>query len=348
MHNIDNWQELLRQKEDEIIVLKDKLDTFKEKEKTQESVFAEVYQLYKVIKEQKKELEELHKEVLQKNKEIKQQAEELYTQNETLLVTMAKLTEKEKHILQSINYAQRIQEAMLPFLERIEQSLDKENFFILYKPRNIVSGDFYFFEQIGHKIVIIAADCTGHGVPGALMSMIGINILEEIIISLKITQPDIILNQLHKKIQYALKQQETQNKDGMDIAVCVIDKTKKTIEYAGANNSIYVIQEGVLQDHKADKFAIGGHQTEIERIFTKHSIDISKPTMLYLFSDGYQDQFGGIENRKFMKKRFRELLSSIYTKPLDLQKIILDDTLKDWQMNTYEQTDDILVMGIKL
>ncbi len=348
MHYPDNWQELLEQKDNEIVALTDKLNTFEEKAKTQEGVFAEVYQLYKVIKQQKKELEELHREVLQKSEEINQQSEELHAQNETLLVTMADLTKKDKHILESINYAQRIQAAMLPFLERIEKSLNKENFFILYKPRNVVSGDFYFFEQIGYKSVIIAADCTGHGVPGALMSMIGMNILEEIVIGLKITQADSILNQLHKKIQYALKQQETQNRDGMDMSVCVIDKIQKTVEYAGANNPIYVIQNSILQEYKADKFAIGGHQTETERIFTKHSIDISKTTMLYLFSDGYQDQFGGIDNRKFMKKRFKELLFSIHTKSLNLQKIILDDTLKDWQMNTYEQTDDILVIGIKI
>ncbi|TAH21407.1 MAG: hypothetical protein EAZ08_03540 [Cytophagales bacterium] len=302
-----------------------------------------------IIKNFKNEFTRYAQIIEQQNQSIFDQNEELQSQAQAINRQNEELAKKNDDVAASISYAQRIQAAILPSLEEnIEKNLQKDMFFILYKPRNIVSGDFYFFEQIDDKLVIIAADCTGHGVPGALMSMIGMNTLEEIVVSLKITQADNILNQLHKKIQYALKQQETNNRDGMDISVCVIDKANNSMEYAGANNPMYVIQEGVLHEYKADKLGIGGYQTETERIFTKHFIDISKPTIFYLFSDGYQDQFGGADNRKFMKKRFRELLFSIHHEPLHLQKTILDNTLKNWQMDYYEQTDDILVMGIKI
>lgn len=258
------------------------------------------------------------------------------------------IDQKSKKISDSIQYAQRIQNALLPFHDKIEQNLGREHFFILYEPRDVVSGDFYFFEKVGSKQIIAAADCTGHGVPGALMSMIGINILEEIVVSLQITEPNEILNQLHKKIRYALKQSETRNRDGMDIAVCVIDHEKKTLAYSGAKNPLYLIQNGKLTELKADKKTIGGHQVEDERFFTAHQLALEKESVFYIFSDGYQDQFGGENNQKFMVKHFREFLFSIHQEPMPTQKILLEKKLKEWKRGLYEQTDDILVMGIKI
>ncbi len=258
------------------------------------------------------------------------------------------IDQKNKKIGDSIHYAQRIQNALLPFQEQIEQSLGKEHFFIFYQPRDVVSGDFYFFEQVGNKQIIAAADCTGHGVPGALMSMIGINLLEEIVVSQEVIEPNEILNQLHKKIRYALKQNETRNRDGMDIALCVIDRENKTLVYAGAKNPLYLLQNGELIELKADKKTIGGHQSEEERFFSSHKIQLEKESLFYIFSDGYQDQFGGENNQKFMIKRFREFLFSIHQQPLAEQKMLLEQKLTEWRKGIYEQTDDILVIGVKI
>jgi serine phosphatase RsbU (regulator of sigma subunit) len=180
---------------------------------------------------------------------------------------------------------------MLPFPDRIAQSLG-EDYFILFKPKDIVSGDFYWFQDMSienydlgitnrilnsekeNKIIIVAADCTGHGVPGAFMSMIGNELLNQIVNVHHITSPDMILNQLHKGIRYALKQDETSNRDGMDIAICVIDKEKQVLEYAGAMNPLFYIQDNQFFEIKADKKSIGGLQGEEDRVFTKHTIQL--------------------------------------------------------------------------
>jgi serine phosphatase RsbU (regulator of sigma subunit) len=175
----------------------------------------------------------------------------------------------------------------------------------------VVSGDFYFFEEVDKKLIIMAVDSTGHGVPGAFMSMIGINLLEEIILSKRNTNPAEILTLLHKKIRFALKQGETDNRDGMDLSIVVIDKEKQIMEFAGAKNAMIYIQNNELFTLKADKMPIGGEQKEEERIFTKQSVDISQPTTIYLFTDGYQDQFGGKSKKKFMKLNFIHILKIV-------------------------------------
>ena len=213
----------------------------------------------------------------------------------------------------------------------------------------MVSGDFYFFGEVDNKLIIMAVDCTGHGVPGAFMSMIGMNLLEEIIVFQKNTNPAEILTLLHKKIRLVLKQAETQNGDGMDLSMIVIDKEKQIMEFAGAKNAMIYIQNKELFTLKADKMPIGGEQKEMERVFTKQSVDISLPTTIYLFSDGYQDQFGGKNKKKFMVSQMRELFLGFQNMQMSAQQNILDETIENWMAEGQEkQIDDILVLGVKI
>ncbi|MGQ0828052.1 MAG: tetratricopeptide repeat protein [Bacteroidota bacterium] len=256
------------------------------------------------------------------------------------------IEEKNKDITDSINYARRIQNAILPSIDLIYETL--EDSFVLYKPKDIVSGDFYTFIKKNDKVIIAAADCTGHGVPGAFMSMIGNNQLNHIIIEKEILQPSEILNNLHEGIRSALKQDiaEGQTRDGMDIALCSIDLKQKEIQYAGANRPLYLLKNGQLEEIKANKFSIGGLQSEDKRKFNNHIIPISASDSMYIFTDGYADQFGANSGKKFMTKRFKELLFSIQDKSMKEQKTILDDTIEKWKGNL-EQVDDILVIGIR-
>jgi tetratricopeptide (TPR) repeat protein len=306
-------------------------------------VFA--YFIFKLRQKEKKAKEE----VLQQKEEIQQINEELHTTLETVKLQKTEIEGKNERINDSIRYAQRIQKALLPFEEKFAQHLGKENFFILHKPKDVVSGDFYFFQEVDNKLIIMAVDCTGHGVPGAFMSMIGINLLEEIIVFQRNTNPAEILTLLHKKIRFVLKQKETKNVDGMDLSMVVIDKEQKIMEFAGAKNAMIYIQNKELYTLKADKMPIGGEQKEEERIFTKQSVDISQPTTIYLFTDGYQDQFGGKKKKKFMISQMRELFLGFQNIQMSEQQNILNQTIEDWKIQGQEkQIDDILVLGVKI
>jgi serine phosphatase RsbU (regulator of sigma subunit) len=289
----------------------------------------------------------------ERNEELKQTNEELTATLELAENRQKEIEKKNEDITASILYAKRIQSAVLPFSEVISESLGQEQFFILYKPRDIVSGDFYWFAEIEDelnnqkKIIFAVADCTGHGVPGAFMSMIGNELLNEIVIEKNISSPDLILNYLHKRIRYVLKQGQSDSKDGMDISICVINKQNQTIEFAGANNPMYWIYDHHLNDLKADKLPIGGEERHKERIYTKHTLPLLPNSTIYLFSDGFQDQFGGAEDKKFMVKHFRNLLFSIHQEDMPTQKAILDKTIIEWIGNG-TQTDDITVVGIRM
>ncbi len=280
----------------------------------------------------------LEKKVEERTMEVTQQKHEIEKKNEDITA--------------SITYAKTIQAAMLPTEEEIAKFLPEH--FILFKPRDIVSGDFYWFQHIGEDLLVIAAaDCTGHGVPGAFMSMIGNDLLNDIVMARGIIKPDQILYELHKGVRYALKQEENKNHDGMDISICTLNLAHKKLLYAGAMNPLYYVQtnenkQAQLVEVKADKKNIGGHQKEIERVFTSHEISIDQPTTFYIFSDGYQDQFGGENGRKFMVKQFRELLFSVHHLPIVEQHEALNQTITAWMGAKHKQIDDILVMGIRL
>ena len=250
----------------------------------------------------------------------------------------------------SINYAKQIQTAILPLSDVIHKSLPQ--CFVLFKPKAIVSGDFYYFHNPNldndEAVLIAAADCTGHGVPGAFMSMIGNNLLNQIVIEKGFTKPSEILNNLHKGVRKALKQdaEGAHSRDGMDIALCSVNLKNNTIEYAGANRPLYIVSDGILTETKANKNPIGGLQAEDERLFTNHLFQLKKYDTVYFFSDGFADQFGGEKGKKFMTKNFQNLLLEIQPLSMDKQKEHLDNTMEKWRGNI-EQIDDILVIGVR-
>ncbi|MCE3229339.1 MAG: rsbU 6 [Bacteroidetes bacterium] len=258
------------------------------------------------------------------------------------------LAEKNRDITSSIEYAKRIQEAILPSKDYIISSFEKA--FILYKPKDIVSGDFYWFgEKLGVKIFAVV-DCTGHGVPGAFMSMIGHNLLHQIIQEKGTIDPGEILNNLHKGVQEALRQgqNEIQTNDGMDVSIIAINNSTGEVKWAGANRPLLLINiQGVMEKYDGNKYPVGGVQIDASRFFTTHTVKKDGPTMAYMFTDGYADQFGGDKGKKFMVKRFHDLLLSIYDKGTEEQKRELERSLEQWRQN-HEQVDDVLVVGIAI
>lgn len=252
---------------------------------------------------------------------------------------------KNKSITDSLNYAQRIQEALLPTEDTMQRFLSQS--FIFYKPRDIVSGDFYWIGEKGDKRFIVAADCTGHGVPGALMSMIGHDLLEKIINSENIDQPGEILNRLNKALADTFRDARSAGtiiRDGMDIGICAVNTTARRIEFAGAFFPLYIIRENRLIEIKGDKHVLGMAPEEVS--YSNTEVELHEDDMLYLFSDGYVDQFGGDEDKKFMYRRFRYLLLTIHRFPLIDQKLILEENIKTWRGDN-PQVDDILVIGFK-
>jgi len=263
--------------------------------------------------------------------------------NELLRAQRDQIAYQKKHITDSIDYAEKIQRAILPSLELFT---DKLEHFVLFKPRDIVSGDFYWVEQVGGKYVIITADCTGHGVPGAFMSMLGVSLLNEIILTKRITRPDEILNTLRSKIIEALKQEKgSVLKDGMDMTVCLLNPQSNVLLFSGANNPLYHIRKGELIQIKGDKMPVAIH--EIMNPFTLHELTLEKGDAFYTFSDGYADQFGGPLQKKFLARNLRKLLLSIQDTPMIDQGGILDQTFEEYRKDL-EQIDDVVVTGVRI
>jgi serine phosphatase RsbU (regulator of sigma subunit) len=279
----------------------------------------------------------------------------LESQNKEISAQRDHIRKQNENITKSINYAQGIQKALLPPQDTLVGFLEES--FIYFRPRDLVSGDYYWFAPIlaGEdyyepgcgKFAIAAIDCTGHGVPGAFLSMIGYNLLNEIIRS-GIHTPNLILQRLNQDIRRVLRQDETDNRDGMDMSLCVIDFDKKVLEFAGAKNPLVYIKSGEMVRIKGDKEPIGGFHTDQLRTFTNHTIEIDGPTYFYLFSDGYADQFGGPDGRKIMLKGFQDILFENHQKSMDEQKTILRNHLINWIGSDFKQVDDVLVMGFKL
>jgi serine phosphatase RsbU (regulator of sigma subunit) len=253
---------------------------------------------------------------------------------------------KNKEIQDSINYAKRIQEAMLPEVSLLQKYFPEG--FGLYMPKDVVSGDFYWFNELNDNLYFAVADCTGHGVPGAFMSMISIDKLNQSLIDKKIDLPSKILSNVNNSIKNALKQNNVHagSKDGMDIALCSYDKRSMTLNYAGANRPVWIIRNNDLIEQKPDKLSIAGY-TEYDQQYTNRTIQLEKGDSVYVFTDGIVDQFGGPDGKKFMSKRLKELLIEITKKPMAEQEIMLKSAIENWQ-GKLEQIDDILVLGMKI
>ena len=266
--------------------------------------------------------------------------------NRELVDSNALITEQKKEITDSIQYASRIQNAMLPPGDYIDTLLPER--FIIYMPRDIVSGDYYYITEKDNKVICVAADCTGHGVPGAFMSMLGIAFLNEIISKTTELHTDEMLGELRTQVIKHLHQtgKEGENQDGMDLALYIADLKNMTIEFSGANNPLFIFRNGEMIEAKADKMPIGIH-TRAKESFTRHNLDLQKGDMIYTFSDGYPDQFGGPNQKKFMIKKFKDMLAKIYNKSMEEQRHHLEAVLADWMSET-EQVDDILVIGVRV
>ena len=267
--------------------------------------------------------------------------------NELLAEKNILIEEKNKDITSSIRYAKRIQEAILPPKE-VTQRLFPQSF-ILYKPKDIVCGDFYWMEQRHNKLLFAAVDCTGHGVPGAFMSLVGFNLLNQAVNEFGLTEPAKILDAVNKNITATLRQdyEDSLVRDGMDIALCVYDKDTRVLQFAGAYNPLWIVRNNELIQLQGDKFPVGIFISQEMKKFTGHEIELQAGDVLYVFSDGYYDQFGGDKQKKMTRKKFRELILSIHHEPVEKQHSILEDTFSKWK-GDLEQVDDVLVIGVKI
>lgn len=255
------------------------------------------------------------------------------------------LLDQRRELLASIKYASFIQQAILPDDKSVSKIL--HDFFILHKPRDIVSGDFYYCARKEEYIVAAAGDCTGHGVPGALMSIMGVSFLNEILSSRGSVRASRILNLLRERVMRALHQtgSEEENKDAIDMALCVYDPQKKELQYAGANNSLYHVRRKVLTEIKSDSMPVGVNAIE-EEPFTNQIVKLQKDDVIYIFSDGYADQFGGPNGKKFKYGPFKNLIMEISDKSMSEQREELESVIMNWKGDE-DQVDDILVFGIK-
>ncbi len=295
-----------------------------------------IYRSYKIKKEANIRLEE-------KNRTISLQKDEIEQQRDLAAAQRDQIAYQKKHITDSIMYAKRIQTALIPSLELFS---DKLEHFVIYKPLAIVSGDFYWVSSLENKQVIIVADCTGHGVPGAFMSMLGVTLLNEIVNNKHILMPDQIIENLRQGVIKSLNQvaDEDSIKDGMDISVCVVDFSENTLWWAGANNPLYLVKGNELVHYRADKMPASIHYRMIP--FTLHKIELKKGDAFYIFSDGFADQFGGPKQRKFMSNQLKEKLVSMTDVPMLRQAEKLNDIFEEWRGDA-PQVDDVTLIGIR-
>ena len=316
-----------------------------------------IYRSYRIKKQdnfilelQKKEIEDTNEELKLFQEELISQKENLEVQKNLVMIHRDKIAEQNQKITDSIQYAKRIQNSILPPEELFSNSFT--DYFILFKPKDIVSGDFYWLKETDSRIFIAVADCTGHGVPGAFMSLLGMSFLNEIVES-GMVQSSEILSKVRDRIKNILRYQinKQESKDGMDIALCVVDKIENEIQFSGAYHSLLILRKnGENNPHlieiKGDKMPVGAH-FKLDRGFTVHQFKIEKTDKFYMFTDGFIDQFGGAYDRKFLPKRFKEILIKTGNDTMYIQKNELINNLDNWMEQT-EQIDDILVIGFSL
>lgn len=275
---------------------------------------------------------------------VNERTEEVVRQKEEVERQSRKVVELYKNVTDSIRYAKRLQESILPPERRIKELLPDS--FVLFRPKDIVSGDFYWVDRVNNKVIFAAVDCTGHGVPGAFMSLVGHNGLNQSIKEHGNVRPSDVLRDLNRISYEALHKDRDQFvRDGMDMALCALDPDRLLLEFAGANCPLYLVRDGEVLQFAPDKRPIGGFDLGDEG-FTDHRIQLRKGDVVYIFSDGYADQFGGPRGKKFLYRRFRELLVEIHDKPMDRQKILLLESFNQWR-GAQEQVDDILVFGMR-
>lgn len=251
--------------------------------------------------------------------------------------------EKQKEIVDSITYTKRLQDAILPPAKMVQQLLPES--FIYYRPKDIVAGDFYWLEQKDGLLFIAAADCTGHGVPGAMVSMVCSNALNSAVNEFGLRDTAAILNKAREIILDTFSKSESEVKDGMDISVCALNRLTLQLNWSGANNPLWYMSEGTFYEAAPDKQSVG--KNEQHKDFTSHTIQLKKGDVVYLFTDGYADQFGGEKGKKFKYKALKELLLSVHAKPMDLQKETIERTFTDWK-GKLEQVDDVCIIGFRL
>jgi serine phosphatase RsbU (regulator of sigma subunit) len=362
---------------------------YKIKENEQEKRRAQadlIEQLHENEKLQKQHTQELEDKVTERTAKVLQQKEEISAQAEHLKAALGQLSDKNKelqhinkHITDSINYARRIQQAILCDKEEITRNF--KDAFVWLAPKDIVSGDFYWFNEdifgaksapLGTQItappvydeeetnskrlhprvkVLIAADGTGHGVPGAFMTVMGQNLLDEIILNQKITEPSQILYELDRRLTSTMQKTKTENSapinDGMDVSVLAIDEKAGKVYFSGAKHPFWYVRDGKIHQVKGSMFPIGSSQYRVSKVFETYTMDIKEGDVYYIFSDGFQDQFGAESGRKYLRKYFRKFLLEVSNRPLKIQKQLLETELRDWQ-DTNPQTDDVLIIGVRM
>ncbi|MCU0440495.1 MAG: SpoIIE family protein phosphatase [Raineya sp.] len=301
-----------------------------------------------VLSEQQTEIEGKNKELLNLYEQFNKQNQDLILQKELLQTQNDELTRAYEELIDSIYYTKRIQMALLPQIELVKPHF--ADLMVLYKPKEILSGDFYWFTSINEYLFLIVADCTGHGIPGAFMTVIGNDLLNHIIKEDKVFSPKQILKFLDKELYKTLQQDKEKPynvTDGMDIAICRIDKTTKELCFAGAKRPLFVVNKQGVQEIKGSRMGIGG-LANLERDFEEVFIKTTSEDVFYMSSDGFTDQFGGENDSKFLTTHFKEKLVQFYAKPLEYQKLYLDELHETWKGFINEQTDDILVVGFKV
>ena len=303
-----------------------------------------IFRAYRIKKKANRILADKNEKISQQKDEIEKQRDEIKQQKEVAEKQRDQIAYQKKHITDSIEYAKKIQTALLPSLELFTDDIDH---FVLYKPRDIVSGDFYWVGRFNGEQIIIAADCTGHGVPGAFMSMLGVSLLNEIIVNKGEMQPDEIMNKLRDAVISSLGQKEATSeiKDGMDMCICKYTLSSRLLQFAGANNPLYLFSDGELTEIKGDKMPVAIYENM--KPYTLHEFQLKKGDTFYVFSDGYVDQFGGPKLKKYLSKNFKNTLLEMQSKSMLEQGASLDEIFEEWRKEV-EQIDDVTVIGVRV